>query len=477
MAYIEPRKNKNGEIIAYRIRVNKGYDANGKKLKPYEMTFKPNPDKSDRQNMKALNETAVEFEKKCKQGYVLDSRQTFAQYADYVIRLKERIGVKHRTIDGYRKLLPRINDAIGHMKLVDIRPQHINMFYEELSKRNTRQYEYRATACTDLKKELREKGLTFQKIADNYDISVNTISNACKGERILQSKAEIIAKAVGKPITKLFILSHDSSPLSAKTILEYHRLISIVFKQADKEMIIPYNPAEKATPPKAKHRKVNFFEIEQLDEIQKEVDTLSVKWRTIIYLLMISGCRRGEVAGLKWDAIDWENKRIYIHLNLLHTTEHGTYVDTTKTKNSERYVNLPAETMELLREYKQWYEQQKQSYGSRWHESGFLFFSERSGCEGEPMNPDTITRFLDKFSRERGLPHINPHAFRHTMASIMCFNRIDPVSISRRLGHSKVSTTTDIYSHMLKEADEISSETIADVMIRRKNITATTRAG
>lgn len=93
------------------------------------------------------------------------------------------------------------------------------------------------------------------------------------------------------------------------------------------------------------------------------------------------------------------------------------------------------------------------------------------------MNPDTITRFLDKFSRERGLPHINPHAFRHTMASIMCFNRIDPVSISRRLGHSKVSTTTDIYSHMLKEADEISSETIADVMIRRKNITATTRAG
>ena len=72
MAYIEPRKNKQGEIIAYRIRVNKGYDKNGKKLKPYELNFKPDPDKTERQNMKALNETAVEFEKKCKQGYVAD---------------------------------------------------------------------------------------------------------------------------------------------------------------------------------------------------------------------------------------------------------------------------------------------------------------------------------------------------------------------------------------------------------------------
>ena len=81
MAYIEPRKNKQGEIIAYRIRVNKGYDKNGKKLKPYELNFKPDPDKTERQNMKALNETAVEFEKKCKQGYVADSRQSFAEQA------------------------------------------------------------------------------------------------------------------------------------------------------------------------------------------------------------------------------------------------------------------------------------------------------------------------------------------------------------------------------------------------------------
>jgi integrase len=133
--------------------------------------------------------------------------------------------------------------------------------------------------------------------------------------------------------------------------------------------------------------------------------------------------------------------------------------------------------MELIKQYRQWFEQRKEEYGSRWHESGFLFFSERSGQEGEPMNPDSITRYLDKFSRDKGLPHINPHAFRHTMASVLCFSKVDPVSISRRLGHSRVSTTTDIYSHMLKEADEVSAEQLAEVMLRRKNIKATTKAG
>ena len=477
MAYIEPRKNKNGEIIAYRIRVNKGYDANGKKLKPFEKTFKPDPEKSERQNMKALNEVAVEFEKKCKQGYVLDNRQSFAKYADYVIRLKERVGVKRTTIEGYKMLLPRINEEIGHMKLSDIRPQHLNIFYEKLSQRNTRQYEYRATAIVDLKNEIRSKGLSFQKISDSFDVSVNTIAKACKGERILKSKAEQIAKAIDKPLTTLFIISHDSSPLSAKTVLEYHRFINMVFKQADKEMIVPYNPASKATPPKVKRSKVNFFELDQLEQIQEEVDKLPIKWRTIIHLLMITGARRGEIAGLKWDAIDWEQNSIYIHINLLHSTEYGTYVDSTKTEYSERYVNLPTESMELIKQYRQWFEQRKEEYGSRWHESGFLFFSERSGQEGEPMNPDSITRYLDKFSRDKGLPHINPHAFRHTMASVLCFSKVDPVSISRRLGHSRVSTTTDIYSHMLKEADEVSAEQLAEVMLRRKNIKATTKAG
>ena len=84
------------------------------------------------------------------------------------------------------------------------------------------------------------------------------------------------------------------------------------------------------------------------------------------------------------------------------------------------------------------------------------------------MHPDSITDWCNKFSIKYNLPHINPHAFRHTMASILYFNGADSISISKRLGHSKVSTTTDIYSHIIKQADEQSAECIADVFLRKK---------
>ena len=100
--------------------------------------------------------------------------------------------------------------------------------------------------------------------------------------------------------------------------------------------------------------------------------------------------------------------------------------------------------------------------GDRWHDTGFLFVKEN----GEPMIPDGITAWLSEFSKRHDLPHINPHAFRHTMASILINSGKDVVSVSKRLGHAKVSTTTDIYSHIIMEADEQASECLADVMLR-----------
>ena len=67
---------------------------------------------------------------------------------------------------------------------------------------------------------------------------------------------------------------------------------------------------------------------------------------------------------------------------------------------------------------------------------------------------------MSKFSKRRGLPHINPHAFRHTMASILYFNSADSVSISKRLGHAQVSTTANIYAHVMESADHAAPSAI-----------------
>ena len=85
---------------------------------------------------------------------------------------------------------------------------------------------------------------------------------------------------------------------------------------------------------------------------------------------------------------------------------------------------------------------------------------------GNVMNPDNITQWTGDFSKKVGL-HVYPHKFRHSMASLMIANHVNIVTVSKRLGHAKVSTTSDIYRHAIKEADARAAESYAD-MIRRR---------
>ena len=84
-----------------------------------------------------------------------------------------------------------------------------------------------------------------------------------------------------------------------------------------------------------------------------------------------------------------------------------------------------------------------------------------------PIIPDSITKWLTRFSAKYNLPHINPHKFRHSQASILINAGVDIVTVSKRLGHAKVSTTSDIYSHILAKADERASNAIAEILYKK----------
>lgn len=468
MANITARKDKSGNIISYRIRVHKGRDSHGKQLKPYEMTWKPLPKMTPKQIEKELNRQTTLFEEKCKLGLVADSNQTFEQYAEYVMDLKKRQGIKRKTLERYTDLLKRINQGIGHLKLQDIKPQHLNQLYEQLGQEGIRKNLERAVCYVNLKSTLNTMGITNQCLHVKSGISLATIRKACQLEPIMPDKANMISSCLGIPLENIFRLEKNSVPLSNKTIVEHHRLVSTIMAQADKELLIPFNPARKASPPKADKTHANYFEIEEVEKIRDAIDKEPLKWKTITHLLLITGARRAEIVGLKWDDIDFKSNQIHISRGLLYSTEIGIYEDTTKNTESDRYVKLPNETMELLKQYNLWYKSQAKFFGDRWHNTSYLFFQDKSGNEGKPIHPDSVNGWLKRFSKRYDLPHINPHAFRHTMASILYFSGADSISISKRLGHAKVSTTTDIYSHILKQADEQSAECIADAILRPK---------
>lgn len=395
MANIQERRNKQGKLISYSIRVHRGRGADGKQLTPYTTTFEVLPTWKEETARKRAEAFASVFEKNCKDGLNANNRQRFDGYCNYVIGLKEQRGAKHSTISRYKELTARIYPLIGHIKLSDLRADHLNDLYTALS----------------------EDGLN--------------------------------KKTGGK--------------LSSKTILEHHRLISTVLEQAFKEQLIFFNPAHQAQLPKIKDKDANYFQYEQIDEILKALENVSQKWRLLIRSLLFTGARRGEILGLRWNNVDFENNRIYICNSILYASDIGIYEDSPKTPTSKRYIALPSEIMQELMVYKR---QQVQAYlknGIHCKPDGFVF----AQPDGSPMHPNSVTGYLAKFSKKYNLPHINPHAFRHTMASFLFFNGADSVSVSKRLGHAKVSTTTNIYTHVLTQADKRNAEILDSIFSKK----------
>ena len=133
MANITPRRNKDGEIISYQIRVFRGRNADGTRLKDYMMTWRPTPGMTTRQIAKELERQATLFEEACKQGQVSIEKPNFEKYAAYVVELKERNGLKVKTAVRYKDMLKRINAEIGPIKLQDLRPDHLNRLYAKLA--------------------------------------------------------------------------------------------------------------------------------------------------------------------------------------------------------------------------------------------------------------------------------------------------------------------------------------------------------
>ena len=119
--------------------------------------------------------------------------------------------------------------------------------------------------------------------------------------------------------------------------------------------------------------------------------------------------------------------------------------------------------MTLLREWKVFQNSEKARLGEYYHDRDFVFSSD----DGSPLHPDSVTTWLDRFAKRHGLRHINPHAFRHSMASVLIFNHVDNVSVSKRLGHSSVAVTDEIYAHLIEEAEQQNADILADVFLKK----------
>ena len=449
---------------SYRITVSCGKDQNGKQIR-HTKTWTPEPGMKKRALEDELKKVANEFEQAIEKGYKPDDRQTFAEYAEYVLTLKKRAGCKRKTLESYKYLLERINAGIGHIKVVSLKPQHLNALYEQLEKEGIRNDRGKASIKdSTIPALLKSLKLSHAKAAERAGISAATVDTLCKGQNVSFQSAEKFCEAFGLDVKKVFDIKIDTSPLSAKSRLEYHRLIHTILDQAEKELLVPYNAADKVIPPTVERKTPNYFQPDQVADILDAMQNESIKWKTIVNLLVVTGCRRGEIAGLEWKDIDFTHNKIRVDSQLLYSSGTGIFENETKTRDL-RFIKLPKETMDLLRDYRQYWVELKFKNQDNWKGDDHVFVQE----DGSVIFPDSMTHYLNKLGKKYPqLPHLNPHAFRHTVASVLIGKQVDPVTVSKRLGHSRVSTTIDLYSHLIAEADADASDTIADVLLRKK---------
>ena len=254
-------------------------------------------------------------------------------------------------------------------------------------------------------------------------------------------------------------------PLAPKTIRHNLSLISDVFSYAVKMGVVAENPCSKVTIPKGEVKEKQIYTPAEVERFLTLLNDEPLKYRTFFYLMIYSGFRRGEMLGLEWKDVDFENNIISVRRTSNYTAKKGVYTDTTKTKRSQRTLKFPQFIMDMLKEYKDEQNAEALRLADRWVETDRLYVK----WDGRPMQNGTPYFWLGEFCEKHDLPFYGLHSFRHLFCSLLVNQGVDIVTVSGALGHSCVSTTSNIYCHMLQEAQAKVSDAVANALDFSKN--------
>ena len=448
MATIEKRGK------SYKIIVSKGYDINGRQIRE-RMTWIPDPKMTPRQIEKELNRQATLFEERIRCTNTVNSNIRLVDFTDLFLKDYASTNLKAKSIYNYQEKMARINLALGHIKLKDLKPGHIASFYSNLQEKGMRGKEL-AQINIDFSVWMKEHNTYPTALAREIGISIWSFTCLKNGQPIERKSGEAIATALGIPYKSLFTTTRDMTPLKPGTIHSYHRVLSAVLFRAVKWGYINENPASRADLPSNAHRKAAYLDEPDARRLLELLRDEHIKWRTIMTFDLLSGLRRGELAGLRWQDVDSENQTITINQTSNYLPKRGVYVDTPKTANSNRPLRLSRSAFLLLQEYKQWQDAQREKLGDAWEDEDGRVFTTDSGA---PLFPDSISQWFTKFIKRNGLPKVTVHSLRHTYASLMIAEGTPLVVVSHQLGHAQASTTANIYAHVIKSAEAKAAQT------------------
>lgn len=450
MASIRKRGN------SYQITVSNGRDSTGKQIIE-TATFIPDPGMTKKQIERALEQFKVDFERDVKAGQNVKGRQmTLQQLSKLFLEDNDphadmqNAPLSISTWAEYKRSLEkRILPKLGHLKISTIIPKTLK----------------------DYSKEMRQDGARQDKKSGG--LSENTITKDCA---VVSS---LLSYAVGEGLLQINPLIYAGKQSKGHKVKKEYKVKTLTIEQTQAFLWALDNPIKiKYAPRKRTDRQGVVYNIEGYQSTWK----LALKWRAYFYLALFVGDRRGENISLTWKDIDFNTGEVHITQSTV-SAEGKLYHKETKTYKSRTPV-IPQVVIDVL---KQWKIEQLQlcmergSYWQGYHGKDFnknYIFTQENGKQMHPDSPYTQFKRIIRLYNENvasdedhKIPeNVTPHDLRHTAASILIANNMDPRSVAGVLGHANPSTTLNIYSYFFQTKNKEAANIMEETLLNKQSI-------
>ena len=221
----------------------------------------------------------------------------------------------------------------------------------------------------------------------------------------------------------------------------YHGVLTSALAHAVREDMIPRNVAKQVQTPSGPPRRYEPFTLAEAHAFLRE--TRRFHNGEVYELALRLGMRRGELLGLRWSDIDFDNQRLTIRRTLQRIKGQGLVEMPTKTDTSDRRIPLSPPCIKVLKDHMHYQQAERDRAGDRWKDSGYVFTTSL----GTPLDPQHVTQNIKTLCDRASVRPIRFHDLRHTCATLLIETGVPLITVKELLGHANIAITANIYTH------------------------------
>ena len=284
--------------------------------------------------------------------------------------------------------------------------------------------------------------------------------------------AKLRADDLDRYYRRLRECGRSGRPLAPATIKRIHGILRRALAQGVRWGWLPTNPASAATPPRVPVSDIKPPSPEQLARLFSTAVDTDPELATFVVTAAATGARRSELLAVRWRDIDLEVGSVTIGRAIVVGID-GIVEKDTKT-HAVRRVALDVTTTEALQRHRAVAEERATACGVELGADAFVFSPHPAGAA--PWYPDSVSRAFGKLCRQAGCKGVRLHDLRHYVATRLLAAGVDVRTVAGRLGHRNASTTLNVYSHFLPEADRQAADVLGRLLDDAVQQGATTKA-